>query len=123
MTEATYKILKRMEERPAMWLGECTLKAFSIFLMGYQSSLTDRGIDEDILPSSDFFEWIKEKLGYYESTAGWANMILASTIGLSPRNIKWKNYDKEVSSEQHYSSVKKFFELLEEYMDEKTEQN
>ena len=119
MTEETYKVLKRMERRPGMWLGECTLKAFCTFLMGYQSSLVDRGFDDDILPSYEFFEWVKDKLGYYESTAGWANMILASTMGLNPKTIKWEDYDKEVSIEQHLSSIKKFYELVEEFMNER----
>ncbi|WP_435261855.1 hypothetical protein [Tenacibaculum sp. nBUS_03] len=123
MTKETYNILKRMEERPAMWLGECTLKALSSFLMGYQSGLTDKGIDEHILPTFEFFEWIKNKLGYYESTAGWANMILASTMGLDPKNIDWDSYDINVSSIQHNTSFKKFYELLEDYMNEKTECN
>ena len=113
-----------MEERSGMWFGENTLKALSSFLAGYNICLKDQGSEESILPTNDFFEWIKEKLEYSESTAGWANMILASTIGLNPKKIKWEQYDKGVTEEQHQASIKKFYKLVEEYMNEKkTEPN
>lgn len=65
-----------------------------------------------------FFDWVADKLGFYESTAGWHNMILAVTIGLDPQNINWENYDDGVTTEQHIQSVKRFYELVEEYVTE-----
>ncbi|MCD2259122.1 hypothetical protein [Psychroserpens luteolus] len=114
-----YNILKKMEFRPAMWTGETSLKSIRIFLNGYSIALREH----NILQSSEeleinFHDWIANKLGFYESTSGWPNMILAVTIGLNPKSIKWENYDSKVTKEQHEKSIKKFYELLEEFMNE-----
>ncbi|OUS02644.1 hypothetical protein A9Q86_02940 [Flavobacteriales bacterium 33_180_T64] len=114
-----YNVLKKIEVRPALWTGEINLKSISIFLNGYSLALHEH----DILQSPveleiNFHDWIANKLGFYESTSGWNNMILAITIGLNPKNIKWENYDSKVTNEQHEMSIKKFYELLEEFMNE-----
>ena len=43
-------------------------------------------------------------------------MILAVTIGLNPKKIKWGNYDINVTKEEHEKSIQKFYALLEEYV-------
>jgi len=118
MNLKTYKLLKLMEERPAMWISEVTLKSYNSFLTGYSCALNEYNIKEDIGISFEFMEWIAKKLGYFESTAGWANMILAATIGLNPKSIKRKNYDVNVTKEQHLNSVNKFYQFIEEYIKE-----
>ncbi len=112
-----YNILKKIKARPAMWTGELTLKSIRTFLDGYSCALFDHkiiGLNKRDEPN--FHDWTAHKLGFYESTAGWQNMILAVTIGLDPNNIEWENYDSQVTKEQHEMSIKKFYELFEEYI-------
>ncbi|GAA3514957.1 hypothetical protein GCM10022393_31130 [Aquimarina addita] len=118
MDKKTYALLKLMEKRPAMWLSEVTLKSYDSFLMGYSCAIREYKIKENFGITFDFMEWTANKLGYFESTAGWANMILASTIGLNPKEIRWENYNTNVTKEQHQNSVKKFYELIDEYITE-----
>lgn len=119
MIKTNYKLLKQLEHRPALWTGQYTLKGLHTYLAGYEHAVRDNNLrrqeDEDVEP---FFDWIANKLGFYESTAGWANMILAVTIGLDPKHLDWNNYDSKVTREQHDLSFKKFYELLEEYVNE-----
>jgi len=118
MNKKTYTLLKLMEKRPSMWLSQNTLKSYHSFLMGYSCALHEYEIKENFGISFEFMEWTANKLGYFESTAGWANMILASTLGLNPKKTTWENYDANVTKEEHLNSVKKFYELLDEYITE-----
>ncbi|WP_367388438.1 hypothetical protein [Lewinella sp. LCG006] len=112
-----YKLLKKMEARPAMWTGELTLKSIKTFLDGYSFALYEHKLT-DLKKQSEpnFHDWTAKKLGFYESTAGWQNMILAVAIGLNPKTIKWENYDPQVTKEQHEMSIRKFYELLEDFV-------
>lgn len=112
-----YKILKQIEQRPALWTGEATLKSIHIFISGYYQALLDHKIVLIIHPEQPFFEWVAKKLGYNESTAGWANMILAFTLGFKPEYINWEEVlATPVNKEQHFESVKFLYELIEQYM-------
>lgn len=102
-----------MEHRPAMWTGELSLKSIRTFIDGYRFALSER---QSTLIDQDFNDWVAHKLGFGESTAGWQNMILAVTLSLHPKTLKWENYDADVTKEQHEKSISKFYELLEEYM-------
>ncbi|MCI5055899.1 MAG: hypothetical protein MRY83_07305 [Flavobacteriales bacterium] len=117
MDEKTYLLLKRMEERPGLWLGKPTLKSIASFLVGYDCALIDHLLEMSIGVSKVFHDWVAERLGYSESTAGWANMILASVLGLDPKKPNWENYDESVSNEIHLKSIKQFYKLLDEYWD------
>ena len=113
-----YDILKRMEARPAMWTGELTLKSIRTFLDGYSYAFIENKLDDQSGSNElDFHDWIAAKLGFNESTAGWQNMILAYTIGLDPKNIRWEAYDIGISKELHEKSIKQFYALLEEYIE------
>ena len=114
MTEPTYLLLKKMEKRPGMWTGENTLKSIVSFISGYSIATEDYDVDADFGISKKFHDWIAIRLGCYESTAGWANMILAYTIGMDPSKPNWENYDKEITEEYHRESIIKFYELLEQ---------
>ena len=114
-----YKMLKIIEPRPAMWTGEISLKSIHTYLSGYYHALSDNSITQQPNDDELFFDWVAKKLGYYESTAGWANMILAHCMEFEPRNIKWeKVFDTPVSAEQHLKSVSLFYKLLDEFKDE-----
>jgi hypothetical protein len=54
-------------------------------------------------------------LGFYESTAGWAKMILAITLGLDPRTIRWEGYDVTATGAQLIEATERCFTLLDEY--------
>ena len=105
-----------MEARPAMWTGELSLKSIRTFIDGYSFALSEYQLIETNEKELNFHDWVANKLGFYESTAGWQNMILAVTIGLDPKTIRWENYDSEVTKEQHEKSIRKFYELLEEFV-------
>jgi hypothetical protein len=114
-----YHILKRLESRPAMWTGENSLKSIRTFLAGYSYAINEHDIPETEIDSgSNFHDWIANKFGFHESTAGWHNLILAVTIGLDPKNIEWEDIDKKATKEQHEKSVRSFYKLLEEFVNE-----
>lgn len=110
-----YQLLKEIEKRPAMWTGEVNLKSIKLFVSGYYQAL----IDNKIVPENidePFFDWVANKLGYFESTAGWANMILAYTLGFEPQSIIWEEvFDYNVTKEQHLRSLQQFYELVEQF--------
>jgi hypothetical protein len=113
-----YKLLKEIEKRPTMWIGETDLKSIKNFVSGYYLAL----IDNKIVPENidePFFDWVANKLGYFESTAGWANMILAYSLGFEPENIIWEEvFHYNVTKELHLRYVRIFYELVEQFKDE-----
>jgi hypothetical protein len=111
-----YQTLKLIEPRPAMFLGDATLKSIHIYITGYYQALLDQGFVTKAHTAEPFFDWIANKLGYYESNAGWVNMIVAASMGFEAKSIVWEDVLKtEKSFEQHNLSVKRFYELLEEF--------
>lgn len=111
-----YNILTIIKKRPGMYVGEVSLRSIKVYLHGYEMAMMDAGVKDVSIPRfHDFNEFVREKYGYYESTAGWVNMILAVTIGLDPRNISWKTYGQAVTFEQHKKSVELFYQLLSEF--------
>jgi hypothetical protein len=118
MNNKTYHLLKRMEKRPMLWTGQNTLQSIATFLFGYRTAMKEHDLNEDFGITIVFFDWVADKLGYSSSTAGWANMILANVMGINPKKIKWDNYDIDVTHKQHSESIKKFYELIDEYMNE-----
>lgn len=107
-----------------MFIGDVTLNNLFTYLAGYRTAMDFAGIEDISTPQfNDFHEFVRAKYGYYESTAGWANMILAVTIGLDPNQIRWESYDSEVSQEQHEKSVETFFELIDEFCRENKEED
>lgn len=114
-----YKLFKKIEARPAMWTGENTLKSINIYANGYYEALLDNEIYYQSHTDEPFFDWVAKKLGYYESTAGWANMILGAAIGFDPENINWEEvFSHVVTKEEHSKSIVMFYELLDEYKSE-----
>ena len=72
-----YEHLKRIEPRPAMYLGGCNISKLSSYIDGYRSACDMKGIEEKLEPRWELFqEFTKRKTGFYESTGGWCHMIL-----------------------------------------------
>lgn len=102
-----------------MWTGENSLKSIRIYASGYYEALLDQKIYSATHTDEPFFDWTANKLGYYESTAGWANMILAVAIGFDPVNIDWEEvFNHNVTKDEHIKSITMFYELLDEYKSE-----
>lgn len=113
-----YNLLKTIEQRPIMWTGEASLKSIKTFVSGYYLALIDNKIVNEHI-DEPFFDWVANKLGYFESTAGWANMILAYSIGVKPENINWEEFFVyDITQEQHLKSIKLFYELVEQFKNE-----
>ncbi|OYE04252.1 hypothetical protein [Nostoc sp. 'Peltigera membranacea cyanobiont' 232] len=91
-----YEILEMMRPRPQMFLGQRSLTALSGFIGGYFFAMEENGIliEEENPPFSQFHDWVARYYKWYESTAGWKNIIL-----------------REVGDEAKACDV--FFELLE----------
>lgn len=111
-----YPLLKKIQEKPQIYIGNNRLQDIRIYINGYYLGLVEYKILPKSIAVDPFFDWVAQKLGYYESTAGWVNMILAYSLDLDPKNINWDNFlSKEVTEEQHLKSISLFYKLLEEY--------
>lgn len=111
-----YPLLKLIERRTALYTGQLSLYSIYAYLGGYSHALRDNEIKGKDLRNISFHDYVAKKLGYYESTAGWANMILAFSIGLVPKTIKWTPFfEMHITIEQHAKSVELFYKLLEEF--------
>ena len=111
-----YDLLKRIEPRPAMWLGENTLHNLYLYTSGYYAALLELKAYSVPDTTDPFFDWTAKRLGYYESTAGWVNMIVAHSLGFDPQQITWEEVlEYKITPEQHALSVKIFYQLLEEF--------
>lgn len=80
-----------------MYIGALSVTRLSAFLDGYRSAVCEfKGSFDDRSPLS-FHDWAAMKLGHYESTSGWCNMLLETEKG-----------DEE-------KAFAHFFKLLDEY--------
>ncbi|MCC5664560.1 hypothetical protein LC653_11685 [Nostoc sp. CHAB 5784] len=73
-----YEILAMIRSRPGMYLGQRSLTALSGFIGGYSFALGENGIfyGEETPPFTQFNDWVARYYKWYESTAGWKNIIL-----------------------------------------------
>ena len=111
-----YSLLKQIQEKPQMYTGGNRLQDICIFSNGYYFGLVTHKILPKQITIDPFFDWVTQKLGFYESTAGWVNMILAYSLGLEPKDINWEEFLLlQITEEQHLKSISLFYELLEEY--------
>jgi hypothetical protein len=92
-------LLEVIRERPAMYLGHRSLSALASYLHGYRMALSVYDIQSSTLPP-DIHEWVAYRLHFYESTSGYASMIL-----------------KCVPEES--AALDRFFELLDEHKNRK----
>ena len=114
--KTVYELIETISKRTAMYTGECKLSNIRSFIDGYAFSINDEKAQIKFLSTyPNFHNWVAEKFGFYESTVGWQNMILAIEMGISPKGIKWEHYSKNATVADHESSVNKFFSLVEEY--------
>ena len=105
-------LLFQMQSRLGMYINPPTLPSLINFISGYTMATRCHHIDEpDTLRS--FHNFVAQQLGYAESTAGFANMILAYVYGFSPADIDWLNFlSQPISAQQHAQAVELFYRLL-----------
>ena len=111
-----YDIFEKICVRTGMYIGEQKLSNLRSYIDGYEAAMYSVKAQNKTAPEfSGFHNWVAEKYGFYESTAGWQNMILAVEMGLPVKEINWENYAKEASETQHKQSLVRFFRLVHEF--------
>ena len=113
-----YDLLEKISVRTGMYIGDQKLENLMAFLEGYHFAMGSVGAIENSQPDfRGFHNWVAAKYGFYESTSGWANMILVAELGLSPRgNIEaWEDCKRKATEIQHENSVRTFFKLVGEF--------
>lgn len=119
-----YDLLDEMREKPAMYLGVKSLRLLQAYTDGHMFALYQRGLKETSSPPfyREFNDWTAERLGYEYSTAGWCNIILANTLGWSPKHHKWAKLMQSVKPADEAAALDRFYELLDEYRRKYAEQ-
>lgn len=73
-----YKILEKVKAKPGMYLGRPSVSDLFMFLVGYECSRSELGIenteDEDNF-YSEFQPWLQTKLGI-TTVSSWSKMIM-----------------------------------------------
>lgn len=119
MREAEYNIygiIDQVRRRPGMYINPISTAAMHTFLIGYSLAMDELGKTDGSTPHfREFHDWVSQKFGYGESTAGWSNMILAQTLGLST-DCAWDELlERSITPQQHACALQSFFCLLDEY--------
>ncbi|CAA6821469.1 MAG: Unknown protein [uncultured Sulfurovum sp.] len=118
-------LILAFRKRPAMFTGDMTLESIFLYFNTYRMALIENGFeDSDEYDSCAFHEFVKNKFGFYESTAGWKNMIVADILGLegSMETWSWEEFfdkEKKMTSEEHKKSIELYFELFDVFMENK----
>jgi hypothetical protein len=105
-----YSILSDIQARPGMYLGQPSIRLLRAYIDGI-FHLSSWGLEEvEVISNPEFrgfHEWVKEKYGYFESTSGWCNMLLAqATVAVGFKDAE-------------AYAMTKFFEDLEEFKGQK----
>jgi len=93
-----YEILARIRLRPAMYLGKCSLIRLRAFVEGCTFMAQEFGVESRDHPDfGAFHDWVAQRFGWRESTAGWCNIIL------------------EECGDDDQKALESFFELVDDY--------
>ena len=105
--EMIYQMLDQIRMRPAMWLGSLNISTLRTYIEGYHHALIDLELNKNktktaLFPLDFWFmhEFSKIKTNSYESTSGWANLILKKCDG-----------DQKAALEQFYKYLDEFRSL------------
>jgi hypothetical protein len=95
--EYLYEMLKRIQKRPGMFLGQCSITRLRAYLDGYMGSRTDLGLPptQQELEFNQFQDWIQTRFKI-NSSHGWDSIIL-------------------FYSEDEKDALNNFFELFEQF--------
>ena len=76
LDESIYDILEKIRSKPGMCIGERSINRLLGFLTGYRAGLGRLGFyPRDVEELHRFHDRVANRLGFYESTSGWCNMI------------------------------------------------
>jgi hypothetical protein len=76
LDESIYDMLEKIRRKPGMYIGERSINRLHAFLTGYRAGLGRLGFyPRDVDEFHRFHDWVANRLGFYESTSGWCNMI------------------------------------------------
>ena len=95
--ESFYEFLDNIRQRPALYLSETSITVFKGYFNGFLEGsklLDNKAVASELRKLND---WVAMRLGYFEGTSGWKNMLLKS-----------ENGDEE-------KAFNKFFILLDEF--------
>jgi hypothetical protein len=100
--EYLYQVLRELQARPGMFLGQCSITRLRSFLDGYRSARADLGLQTTAQENefSKFQAWVQEKY-QVTSSHGWDNIIL-------------------LNSADEQEALQLFFSLLQEFQQEQT---
>ena len=112
-----YEVIRTVRRRPGMYIGDPSPEALLIYLAGYRAAMQDSGITDVSSPVFHrFHSWIARRFGFFESTAGWSNMVLAVHLGFNPKEMSWEGYDANATPEQLSEATYRCFELIDEFV-------
>lgn len=90
---------ENFRNRPAMFIGEKKISILRAFIDGYLlGAERDNTTLREKEKFAEFHDWVANYFGWYESTAGWKNIIL-----------------KECNGNEE-SAVDKFFEIYDKFI-------
>ncbi len=96
-----FELIEFIQKRPGMYIGNNTITSMETFLNGYIFASDINNLNLDIYPKFWYFhEWVKEHYNWFESTAGWKNIILAES-----------NNDEEKALNVFFELIAKFKEI------------
>lgn len=111
-----YDVIDKIRLRPGMFIGDTSPNSLCVFLEGYRMAMHEAGMaDASQPPLHGFHDWVASRLGYSSSVPGWANMILAMTMGLNPTTVSWGEIDRSATRLQQADATTRVFALLDEY--------
>ncbi len=96
-----YELIEKIKQRPALYLGKCSLSQLQTFLDGYTFALrqVNLPVSQEEQDFEQFQEWIEAKFNQY-STQYWSRIIL-------------------FYSEDERDALERFFGLFNEFINEK----
>jgi hypothetical protein len=100
--EYLYQVLRELQVRPGMFLGQCSITRLRSFLDGYRSARVDLGLQATSQENefSKFQAWVQEKY-QVTSSHGWDSIILSN-------------------SADEQEALQLFFSLLQQFQQEQT---
>lgn len=94
-----FELIELIKQRPGLYIDSNNITSMQNFLNGYDFACLVNEIEyNNVYPLFWYFhEWVMEKYNWYESTAGWKNIILKN------------NNDDEIKA------LEVFFEMINEF--------
>lgn len=91
LDESVYYMLDLIRKRPGMFIVEPSIIRLHAFINGYSAGLLRAGYSlRDARQLSLFHDWVAQRLGFFESTSGWVNMIRDKST--SDADAFWRFY-------------------------------